>query len=106
MAKIGIMHSVVFPCMHSDTTWTLDIKLMIDSPSRISRQVRSEMARRRFSLEDGLRRVSNKESMAILSDTNLALLRNIKDTNEGSDANLLELIETLIHLLAGVVCVQ
>ena len=64
------------------------------------------MARRRFSLEEGLRLVSNKESMAILSDANLASLRKIKDTDEGSDARISELIATPSCRLACVVQFQ
>ena len=79
---------------------------MLDLPSRISTQVIYEMARRRFSLDEGLRRVRNKESIAITSDVNLASLRNIEDTNEGIDVSISELIATLRCRLTGVVRVQ
>ena len=39
--------------------------------------------------------MSNKEIMAIPSDANLASLRNIDDTDGGSDASISELIATL-----------
>ena len=79
---------------------------MLELPSLISRQVRSEIARKRFSLEEGLRRVSNDESIAILSDANLAPLRNIDEINEGREASMSEQIATLSCQLIGVVCVQ
>ena len=64
------------------------------------------MARRRFSPEEGLRGARTEESTAIPSDANTESLRNIKDTDEGSDASISELIATLRCLLAGVVRVQ
>ena len=45
----------------------------------------------------------NEESMAILSDENLLSLRNIDDTDEGSDASISERIAALRCRLAGVV---
>ena len=47
-----------------------------------------------------------KEIMVILSDTNLALLKKIEDTDGGSNANISDLIVMLRCLLAGVVRVQ
>ena len=42
----------------------------------------------------------------IPSDTNLAALRNIEDTDDGSNASILELIVTLRCRIDGVVQVQ
>ena len=44
--------------------------------------------------------------MAIPSDSNLALLSNIKDTDRGIDASMSSLNATMLLLLACVVCVQ
>ena len=85
---------------------TLDIYPMLDLPSIISRLVRSEIARIRFSFEEGLRLVSNDERIEILSDANLASLRNIDEIDDGSEASMSELIATLSCLLVGVVCFQ
>ena len=64
------------------------------------------MDRKRFSLEEGLVCVSNEEIIAIMSDANLASLRNIKDIDDRSKAIISELIATLCCWLAGVVYVQ
>ena len=58
------------------------------------------MSRRRFSLEEGLRQVINKENIAIPSDTNIVSLSNIEDIDDGSDASISELIATLSFRLA------
>ena len=79
---------------------------MLDLLSRISRRVRYEISRRRFSLEEGLRLVSNEESILILSDADLASFRNIKKIDEGSKAGMSELIVTLSCQLVSVVSVQ
>ena len=79
---------------------------MLDSPSHISRQVRSEIARIRFFFKEGLRLVSNKEIITIPSNANLASFRNIKEINEGSEANIYELVTKLSCMLVGVVRVQ
>ena len=79
---------------------------MLDSPNIISRRVRSEIARRRFSLEEGLKLVSNDESIEILSDANISSLRNINEIGEESEASMSKLIAMLSCRLVGVVCVQ
>ena len=82
---------------------TLDIYLMLDLSSLISSQVRSEIARRRFLSEDGLRRVSKYYSITISSDANLVSLRNINEIDDGSEASMSELIATLNCQLVGAV---
>ena len=57
-------------------------------------------------MEDGLRRVRNKESIAIPSDANLAPFRNIEDIDDRSESIISELIATLSCRLAGVVGLQ
>ena len=68
--------------------------------------MRSEIARSMFSLEEGLKWVNNKESIAIPSDANLASFRNIKEINDGSKGSILELITTFCCRIASMVCVQ
>ena len=78
---------------------------MLHSPGIISRRVRSEIERGRFSLEEGLRSVSNEKINAILSDANIMSLRNIDEINDRREASMSELIATLSCWLVGVVCV-
>ena len=48
----------------------------------------------------------NEEIVAILSDANLASLRNIENIYGGGNASILELVVTLRCLLSGVLCDQ
>ena len=57
-------------------------------------------------MEEGLRRVSKDDSITILSDSNLASLRNIDEINDGSEASMSNLMVTLSCLFVGVVCAQ
>ena len=50
--------------------------------------------------------MSNKENIAILSDTNLSSFKNLEEIDGGSEASMLELIVMLSFRLAGVVHVQ
>ena len=50
--------------------------------------------------------MSNKESMAIPSDANIASFRNIEEINYGSKASISELIATLSFRFVGVVRIQ
>ena len=79
---------------------------MLDLPNLNIRQVRSEISRRGFSLEEGLRWLSKDDSIAIPSDTNLESLKKINEIDDGSEASMSELITMLSCLFVGVVCVQ
>ena len=46
------------------------------------------------------------DSIAIPSDTNIALLRNINEIDDGSEASISKLMAKLSCLVVGVVCVQ
>ena len=55
MAKREIIWSIETPLRRWDAPRTQDMKSMLLSPTPISRRVRSEIARRIFFLEEGLR---------------------------------------------------
>ena len=78
--NIGMIFSVDTPLGNCEIPWTRDMYLILVSPNPILRGVRSEMARRRFSLEEGLRRVSKCEITEIPSEENLVSLSNIDNT--------------------------
>ena len=50
--------------------------------------------------------MSNDESIAIPSDSNIASFRNIKEIDDGSKASISELIATLSCRFYDVVCVH
>ena len=98
MANRGIIRSIETSFRRWDT--------MIIYPTPISRQVRSEIARRRFLLEEGLRRVSRYDNMGIPSEANPGSFRNIEDMARGKEERMWALIATLGYLVAVVVLVQ
>ena len=79
---------------------------MIDLPSRISRKMWSEILRKMFLLEEGLRLVSNNKKIVIPYDVNLESFRNIEDIDDGSEARILEIIAALSCRIAGMVHFQ
>ena len=75
------------------------MKLLLLSPTTISRRVRYEIARRRFSLEEGLRVVSKYDNMVIPSESNMASFRNVEEMVRGKEDSVLALITTLGYLV-------
>ena len=79
---------------------------MLNLPNLISRRVIAVIERRRFSLEEGLRRVIKDDSIVIPSNTNIAWFRNINAIDDLIEASMSKLMATLSCLVVGVVCVQ
>ena len=57
-------------------------------------------------MEYGLSLVINDDSIVIPSDTNILSFKKMDEIDDGSEARMSELMDTLIWLVVGVVCVQ
>ena len=76
-----------------------DMKLLLLSPTPISRRVRYEIARRIFSLEEGLRVVSKYDNMVIPLESKMVSFRNLEEMVRGKEDSVLALITTLRYLV-------